>query len=553
MNVTQKEELLIKWPQLAPSLQNIINRIEAMDICHRLWIQFYLYQEYDYIQPISNMAEQNGFTVNTVISTVTMTPTDQLTDEEAKSIEFTVSKADMSDYVWTVYKYETLGGGGIPVGTVVAWPIDGIPSGSEGKKWLVCNGQAVDGTKFPKLYKLMQNVPNYQGMFLRGYGEQTFSQNVGTSYGVQPTLYKSEYIGKIQGDALRAGFNSVAGWFVASHRGGINGITSGCFSVEDWRDNTDWSSGSDSDHQHKYSLNLAGSFPTAVEIRPVNMSVIFLIRAKGGSSGGTSVYIPSIEVDPGAPKPINEPVPTVNAHADTNTYDLAYSDSYLVDDYFIENHIVAKVKSKDTVANTQKVEVTWGTLDNSSNEYLWAPAYQYSDSLGSFAAAKQWMVEKFKLWYYLIGAASNNMKLVLRSVQVPNDYKLPLRKIDVTYSINVNTNRMTITFNCSYDVDLTDSTGVTDPTDTGNPNSVVFSTNNIDNAGIGYYALKPSTTTYLKVSEGTVTTDASGRIKTFVFSETRTGANNEDISFLDLIPKVGNYKFVNYIYSVTKV
>ena len=64
---------------------------------------------------------------------------------------------------------------------VVAWTIATNPSDS----YLECNGQAVDSTKYPKLYALMHNTPDYRGVFLRGLGG------------------KSAHLGILQGDAIR--------------------------------------------------------------------------------------------------------------------------------------------------------------------------------------------------------------------------------------------------------------------------------------------------------------------------------------------------------------
>ena len=47
---------------------------------------------------------------------------------------------------------------------VVAWTLSANPSDN----YLECNGQVVDSTKYPKLYALMKNVPDYRGVFLRG-------------------------------------------------------------------------------------------------------------------------------------------------------------------------------------------------------------------------------------------------------------------------------------------------------------------------------------------------------------------------------------------------
>ena len=48
-----------------------------------------------------------------------------------------------------------------------------------------CNGQAINSSKYPKLYTLMHNTPDYRGVFLRGLGGNSAS------------------LGELQGDAIR--------------------------------------------------------------------------------------------------------------------------------------------------------------------------------------------------------------------------------------------------------------------------------------------------------------------------------------------------------------
>ena len=64
---------------------------------------------------------------------------------------------------------------------IVAWTLVTDPSDS----YLECNGQSVDNSKYPKLYALMHNVPDYRGVFLRGLGGN------------------SATLGELQGDAIR--------------------------------------------------------------------------------------------------------------------------------------------------------------------------------------------------------------------------------------------------------------------------------------------------------------------------------------------------------------
>ena len=56
--------------------------------------------------------------------------------------------------------------GSIPIGTIIYWPSNSNPADTE--KWLECNGQSVNRTKYPKLYALMSSTPDLRGYFLRG-------------------------------------------------------------------------------------------------------------------------------------------------------------------------------------------------------------------------------------------------------------------------------------------------------------------------------------------------------------------------------------------------
>ena len=99
----------------------------------------------------------------------------------------------------------------------MVWPTANIPTYGRGV-WLECNGQYFEPDRFPQLYKSLgsDHVPNYQGMFLRGYGEQQYTQingslsyydangNLVNGYNIpSTTIHKSASIGEIQGDSMR--------------------------------------------------------------------------------------------------------------------------------------------------------------------------------------------------------------------------------------------------------------------------------------------------------------------------------------------------------------
>lgn len=67
-------------------------------------------------------------------------------------------------------------------------------SGGNPDNYLECNGQVVDSNKYPKLYNIMHNTPNYQGLFLRGHNGNAAS------------------IGQIQNDAIRNITGSIGYW-----------------------------------------------------------------------------------------------------------------------------------------------------------------------------------------------------------------------------------------------------------------------------------------------------------------------------------------------------
>ena len=151
---------------------------------------------------------------------------------------------------------------GVPIGTVIIWPADKDPT--EGT-WLLCNGQSC--IAYPELVKVLGkiNVPNYQGIFLRGYGSQ-----VSNHYGA--VTHVSAGLGELQGDAIR----NIFGSFHVSRRAW--NAASGVFYGRTYNA-ADWSSGNGDNHQHEYTFDASRVVPTANEIRPANIAVKYLIRA----------------------------------------------------------------------------------------------------------------------------------------------------------------------------------------------------------------------------------------------------------------------------------
>lgn len=166
-------------------------------------------------------------------------------------------------------------GGGVPVGTVITWPVGSNPEDAE--NWLECNGQAISQSAYPELFAVVGGmVPNYQGMFLRGYGSQSHTQNNGSTVGNTSTAHESGALGAVQGDAIRNITGSARPIQGAASPAGFPN-TSGPFTSSTDSDKAAGSYGGA--RFGTLRIDLSRATPTAPEIRPVNMAVRYLIRA----------------------------------------------------------------------------------------------------------------------------------------------------------------------------------------------------------------------------------------------------------------------------------
>lgn len=160
-----------------------------------------------------------------------------------------------------------VGGGGVPIGTIIIWGYAKNPSEDYGV-WLDCDGRNV--SNYPNLVAAIGSttIPDYRGLFLRGQGSQT----------VDGTVHTSPAVGIKQGDAIR----NIYGQFVVDDfvsNGGYNRQypPNGAFKVVGSA-NYDAKSHSDGDGR-LVSFNASNVVPTANENRPVNATVRFLIKA----------------------------------------------------------------------------------------------------------------------------------------------------------------------------------------------------------------------------------------------------------------------------------
>ena len=122
---------------------------------------------------------------------------------------------------------------------------------------------------YPELVSLIgATVPNYQGVFLRGYGGQT-------SYHYGAVGHWSAGLGELQGDGIR----EISASFSTGGQHGIKRV-SGSFGVTGGQ-GYDWNyGGTGNNYWGGIDFYASRVTPVVCEIRPVNRAVRYLIRAR---------------------------------------------------------------------------------------------------------------------------------------------------------------------------------------------------------------------------------------------------------------------------------
>ena len=159
-------------------------------------------------------------------------------------------------------------GASIPVGTVITWPSNSWPSDRD--NWLECNGQSISSAVYPELVGVVGgNVPNYQGVFLRGYGGQT-------SYHYGAVGHWSAGLGELQGDGIREIWGELS-YLPRSRDGEV--VQSG--SLAFWNEGRNqWMNDAGKAPSGAMNFYASRSTPVVGEVRPVNRAVRYLIRAR---------------------------------------------------------------------------------------------------------------------------------------------------------------------------------------------------------------------------------------------------------------------------------
>lgn len=171
----------------------------------------------------------------------------------------------------------------VPIGTIIAWPVGQNPANAS--SWLECNGQSISSAKYPELTALLAGsgasaatIPDLRGLFLRGYGQQSHSQNNGTEVGVSATTHKSGNLLAVQGDAMRLLYGTLPVGGTTGIGNTVNAALTGTFSYNKAKGTAGFASAPSKTAAQAF-FSSQRTVPTDAEVRPANMAVRYLIRA----------------------------------------------------------------------------------------------------------------------------------------------------------------------------------------------------------------------------------------------------------------------------------
>lgn len=152
---------------------------------------------------------------------------------------------------------------GVPIGTIIAWASTKNPTDGT---WLVCNGQSCSA--YPELVTVLgkNTVPDYRGVFLRGYG----------SHANNGITHSSGALGEFQNMAFPS---TMSGTFCAVNTNGPAptgpfkeiGAYTDLGLQDNWQTQPGWNK--------QLQFDLSTVVPQGNELRPVNVAVNYLIKA----------------------------------------------------------------------------------------------------------------------------------------------------------------------------------------------------------------------------------------------------------------------------------
>jgi len=252
------DEKLFSWQNINTFVRGIIEpHVQALRKRHDSYVYFNDKRHEEFKNDINTRFNQFKQWTETELANLRT-----WTQKEIKYLKDTLIDEETGKLKYDVIPVNQL----VEVGTIMTWPVDTLMV----DKYIYCDGSRIpDGKEYYELKNVLKsnNVPDYRGLFLRGYGSC-----VSNHYG--EVTHRSGEFGIIQGDAIR----NVTGKFPMddnwrSPMSGPfyrpSGYSHGFPYAADWY------------HAGGVAFDLSKCTPTDIEIRPINTTVKFFIRAIG--------------------------------------------------------------------------------------------------------------------------------------------------------------------------------------------------------------------------------------------------------------------------------
>ena len=139
-------------------------------------------------------------------------------------------------------------------------------------------------TSLPSVYPALRalygaRVPDFSGLFLRGFGSQSHAQENGTTIGVTSTLHLSGALGQVQGDAGRSVTGAVHHNYMRHSSTTSGERFTGPFSETTTAPLTSPASSGYNYLNQGFDFDTSRVVPTANENRPANTAVRYIVKA----------------------------------------------------------------------------------------------------------------------------------------------------------------------------------------------------------------------------------------------------------------------------------
>jgi len=257
------DEKLFTWQNINTFVRGIIEpHVQALRKRHDSYVHFNDKRHEEFKNDINTRFNQFKQWTETELANLRT-----WTQSEIKYLKDTLIDEETGKLKYDVIPVNQL----VEVGTIMTWPVDTMMV----DKYLYCDGRKIpDGREYYDLKNVLKSdyVPDYRGLFLRGYGSHKSTHYVSDEDTEQGyTLHQSGEFGIPQGDAIR----EIEGEFGTPDE--VYAWAKGVFKLGtyNYAGSMSYSGGI------SFIFQASRVTPVSNEIRPINLPVKYFIRAIG--------------------------------------------------------------------------------------------------------------------------------------------------------------------------------------------------------------------------------------------------------------------------------